>query len=49
MRVSLQIAPVLLIGVALIGCSKDDSGSGSQQGTVDASLPVVSITIPNLT
>jgi hypothetical protein len=49
MRTALQSVPLLLIGFALIGCSKDSGSSGAQQGTIDSSLPVVSVTIPDLT
>lgn len=47
MRSASRTAPLLLIGVALIGCGKENGGQS--QGKVDPSLPVVSITIPDLT
>ena len=49
MRIAFQATPLLAIGFALIGCSKDGGDSDSQQGKVDASLPVATITIPDLT
>jgi hypothetical protein len=46
MRVALQTAPLLLIGFALIGCSKE--GNGQPQSKVDPSLPTVELKIPSM-
>jgi len=46
MRLPLQAASVLLVGLALAGCSNEP---GSQQGKLDESLPVVTIKVPGMT
>ena len=43
MRIALLAVPVLLIGVALIGCS-----ASSPQGKLDPDLPVVSIQVEGM-
>jgi hypothetical protein len=50
MRVLLQTAPLLLIGLVSIGCGKERaSGSGSQpQGKLDPGLPSVTLNIPSM-
>lgn len=52
MRVVLRSAPFLLIGVALIGCSKEsgkNAGSApSPQAKVDTSQPSVELKIPSM-
>jgi hypothetical protein len=52
MRVAWRSAPLLLIGVALIGCSKDSGKSAnsgpSSQPVVDSSKPTVELKIPSM-
>jgi hypothetical protein len=43
MRIALLAVPVLLIGVAMIGCS-----ASSEQGKLDPNLPVVSIKVEGM-
>jgi hypothetical protein len=42
MRMALFATPMVLIGVALIGCS------GGEQGKLDPNLPVVSIKVEGM-
>jgi hypothetical protein len=44
MRIALQAAPLLLIGIALIGCGD----AGGKQGALDPNLPVVSIKVAGM-
>jgi hypothetical protein len=52
MRVALRSAPLLLIGVALVGCGKDSggtTGSASQPiAKLDTSKPSVLLKIPSM-
>jgi hypothetical protein len=53
MRVVLRSAPLLLIGIALIGCSKEngkraDSGPFPQPKAMDSNLPSVELKIPSM-
>jgi len=43
MRMALFAAPMVLIGVALIGCSV-----GGEQGKLDPNLPMVSIKVEGM-
>lgn len=42
MRIALFAAPMMLVGMALIGCS------GGEQGKLDPNLPVVSIKVEGM-
>lgn len=58
MRVALRTTPLLVIGLALIGCGKDPAGSGPGQSQpkagqprteVTSNLPTVTLKIPGMT
>ena len=46
MRFALQTAPLLVIGIALIGCGKEKGDP--PQSKVDPSLPTVTLNIPSM-
>jgi hypothetical protein len=53
MRFALWSAPLLLIGLGLIGCSKEsgrkaDSGPSPQPKVVDSSKPLAELKIPSM-
>ena len=43
MRMAVLTGSLLLLGVAVIGC-----GDGGPQGTIDSSLPVVSVKVEGM-
>jgi hypothetical protein len=51
MRFALQTAPLLLIGFALVGCSKETGSSSKappQPKAADSSKPLVTLKIPSM-